>query len=91
MTTAKEWAKGKNCYFKTDNHNNSWLWLSNGHMNVKVPLHMLPSDVLDTYDDMTINTLNRIYNDLQNNYLSVDLDEENIIYVDGKKYQIRRF
>ena len=52
---------------------------------------MLPSDVLNRYDDITINILDTMYNDLQNNYLPVDLDDENIICIDGRQYQIISF
>lgn len=91
IITAEEWAKGKNCYFETDNRNNSWLWLSNGHMSVRVPWYMLPSDILDRYDNIIIKILDAMYNDLQNNYLPIDLNEENIICIDGRKYQIISF
>lgn len=91
MTTAKKWAQNKNCYFEIDEHNNSWLWLSNGHLDIKVPWYTTPNDILDEYDDVIVNILNTMYNDLQNNFLPVDLDEENIIRINGKTYQIISF
>lgn len=91
MTTAREWAQDKNCYFEIDENNNSWLWLSNGHLDVRVPWYMTPNEVLNRYDDIIVNILDTMYNDLQNNYLPVDLEEENIIRINEKKYQIISF
>ena len=60
-------------------------------MSVRVPWYMSPNDILDRYENIIVKILDTMYNDLQNNYLPVDLDEQNIIYVDGRKYQIISF
>ena len=91
MTTAKEWAQDKNCYLEIDENNNSWLWLSNGHIDRKVPEYMTPDDVLDRHDDIIINLLNIMYNDLQDNWLPVELEDENILRINGAEYNIISF
>lgn len=52
---------------------------------------MTPNEIVNRYDDVIVNILNTMYNDLQNNYLPVDLDEENIIRIDGIEYQVISF
>ena len=88
MIKAKDWAKGKNCYFETDKNNKSWLWLSNGHVDMQIPMRVSPNDVLGNH---TVGWFDRMYRELQNNYILVDLDDGCALRVNGIEQYITGF
>lgn len=88
MTTAKEWAQDKNCYFEIDKNNNSWLWLSNGHIERRYNMRVNPNTILH---ECNIRELDRIYNDLQDNWITIDPNEGCTLRINGIMYEATGF